>query len=430
MTTPLAERDPGALQALAKDLAKQWDLVAGNRMSLDLSRGKPAADQLSLSDGMEDAIAGNYRAADGTDVRNYGGAMGLPEARALGAELLGMPAANVMAGGNSSLNLMHLVVSTAVSAGLWQDGRAWSNAKTPKLLTPVPGYDRHFVLSAALGMQMVNIGIGDDGPDMEAARKLAAADPSIKGIWCVPKYSNPTGCTYSDDTVRAMAELPNQAAADDFVVLWDNAYAVHELTYPGDELASLFEATVAAGTADHAVQFASTSKITFAGAGVAFLGASEAVLAALAAQMSFMTIGPDKVNQLRHARFLQGRVAEHMRAHAALLAPKFELVQKTLREELGDLGIAEWTEPRGGYFVSLDLLPGLAKAVIDKAQEVGLTLTPAGATFPHGEDPQDRNVRIAPTFADMADLTEAMQILTLCVKLVTTEHLLAQQSNP
>jgi len=424
MTKPFTQLNETELAAIEAELSNEYELVAGNRMSLNLSRGKPAADQLALSDPMEDTIAGNYKAADGTDTRNYGELRGIAQARELGAELLGVPASNVIAGGNSSLFLMHLVVSTALQHGLWGDQRRWNKTPGPKILAPVPGYDRHFSLTDTLGIGMVNVDMLASGPDMSQAVKLAANDPEIKGIWCVPKYSNPTGCTYSEATVQAMAELPAQAAADDFVVLWDNAYAVHDLTDQTEELASIFEASRQAGTADHVVQFASTSKITFAGGGVAFLAASETVLQALEARLSFMMIGPDKVNQLRHVRFLQGRLHEHMQSHARLLKPKFDAVQEILQQDLADLHIATWTNPSGGYFVSLDLLPGLASQVVDMAHKVGLTLTPAGATYPYGDDPDDANVRIAPTFATLEELRSAMQILTLCVKLASVRKLL------
>ncbi|MEM7100718.1 MAG: aminotransferase class I/II-fold pyridoxal phosphate-dependent enzyme [Pseudomonadota bacterium] len=424
MTDAYASLEASVLANEVSQLQQDYDLVASNKMSLDLSRGKPAADQLDLSNGLEDAIGGNFLSENGTDVRNYGGLRGLPEARALGAEIMGVPADNVMAGGNSSLTLMHFVVTTALQHGLWGDHRAWNRSKV-KLLTPVPGYDRHFVLSEALGIEMVNIDITETGPDMDQARALVAADPQIKGIWCVPKYSNPTGCTYSDQVVDEIAQLPDAAAADDFIVLWDNAYAVHDLVFPGDTLASLLDAADRAQTADHMVQFGSTSKITFAGGGIAFIASSERVLNALEEHMSYQMIGPDKVNQLRHARFLKGRVGQQMQNHAQLIRPKFEIVLSILEEELGALDIATWTNPRGGYFISLDLLPGLATQVIDMAKEVGLTLTPAGATFPHGNDPQDRNVRIAPTFATLDELKAAMRILTLCVKLASAKKLAA-----
>jgi len=271
---------------------------------------------------------------------------------------------------------------------------------------------------------MVNVAMTEHGPDMAQIQQLAAADASIKGIWCVPKYANPTGCTYSDETVKAMAALPRETAADDFLVLWDNAYAVHDLSDPGDQLASVFAAAEAAGTSNHVVQFASTSKITFAGAGVAFVASGEQVLSALEHELGLMMIGPDKVNQLRHARFLGGRLRQHMRAHAAIIKPKFDAVQDILQAELGGLGVAQWTKPVGGYFVSLDVMPGLAEEVVRMAKAVGLTLTPAGATYPYGADPDDSNVRIAPTFAGLDDLRTAMQILTLCVKLAATRKLL------
>ncbi|MGK0220808.1 MAG: DNA-binding transcriptional MocR family regulator [Limisphaerales bacterium] len=425
MTSSMNQLDHQALSSLRQELRKDYDLVAGNKIALDLSRGKPAADQLALSEGLENTIKGNYRAKDGTDVRNYGGLRGLPEARELGAELLDVPAETVIAGGNSSLNLMHLVTHTAMQVGLWGDERRWQKDASPALIAPVPGYDRHYVLSDALGLDLRTVNMTADGPNLEEVRR-AVEDPSVKGIWCVPKYSNPTGCTYSEETVQALAELPKLAAAEDFVVLWDNAYAVHDLEFPMRTLASIQAAAISHGTEDHIVQFASTSKITFAGGGVAFLASSERVLATLESQLGFMTIGPDKVNQLRHVRFLQGRIAEHMQAHAALLKPKFDLVLATLEDELGELDIAHWTQPTGGYFVSLDLRPGLAREVINLAQQVGLTLTPAGATFPHNDDPEDKNVRIAPTFAELSDLNAAMQILTLCVKLATVEQTLEQ----
>ncbi len=422
MNKPLAEYSAEELAALSGALQREYELLAGNRLALDLSRGKPAADQLSLSDGLENMIAGNYTAADGTDTRNYGQLRGLPEARELGAEILQVPAEHVIAGGNSSLNLMHLVVSTALSKGLWGDSRAWRNSPQPAILTPVPGYDRHFTLTEAMAIGMVHVGMTADGPDLDQARELAAADANIKGIWCVPKYSNPTGCVYADPVVEGLARLCNDAAADDFVVLWDNAYAVHDLHFPPLQLASIHAAAEQAGTLDHVVQFGSTSKITFAGGGLAFVAGSQRVLTQLERQLSFMTIGADKVNQLRHARFLRGRLEAHMQAHAELLRPKFALVIDTLRRELQALDIATWTEPQGGYFVSLDLRPGLASEVVSLAKAVGLSLTPAGATYPRGEDPEDRNVRIAPTFAGLNELEAAMQVLTLCVKLATVRQ--------
>ena len=401
----------------------QYGDLNGGNLKLDLSRGKPGVEQVSLSNGLDGILQGNYIAEDGTDTRNYGGTRGIAEARSLGAEIMGVPEANIMAAGNSSLSVMHLTLRTAMDLGLWGDGRLWSNAGTVKLLAPVPGYDRHFTLSNHFGIELVPIPVTDSGPDMAAAR-AAVADSDIKGIWCVPKYSNPTGCTYSDDVVSQLAALPRDAAADDFVVLWDNAYAVHDLYEQGDILASIFEAAAAAGTADHVVQFASTSKITHAGAGVAFLAASATVLNSLDKHLGVFSIGPDKVNQLRHVKFLQGRLSTHMADHAAIIRPKFELVEEIFSRELDGLGIATWTKPKGGYFVSLDVLPGLASKVIAMAKAVGLTLTPAGATFPKGDDPEDKNIRIAPTFGSLDEIHAAMDILTLCIKTASAEQVL------
>ena len=420
----LATQSREQLQALEQAWSAELTEISGANQQLDLSRGKPGVDQLALSDGLETMIAGNYISADGTDTRNYGGLMGISEARELGAQIMDVPAEEIMAAGNSSLNLMHLVLRTALDLGLWGDERKWRNSDKIKVLTPVPGYDRHFVLCEHFGMEMVNIPMLQSGPDMQLAAELAAADKSVKAIWCVPKYANPTGNTYSPETVKAMAELPNAAAADDFVVLWDNAYAVHHLQQPGDPLASIRDAAATAATSEHIVQFASTSKITFAGAGVGFVSAASNVLKSLSAHLSVQTVGPDKVNQLRHARFLNGRIAEHMEQHADILRPKFALVEEVLTEQLGTLDIASWTQPNGGYFVSLDLLPGLAQEVVTMAKSAGLVLTPAGATFPYGIDPEDRNVRIAPTFGSLPELQGAMQILTLCVKLASARQLL------
>jgi len=429
MTTPLKHLQAAELANLEREWLRALDLVCANTMALNLSRGKPAAEQLALSHGLEDTINGDYLSANGTDTRNYGELLGIAEARQLGAEILGAPENRVIAGGNSSLFLMHLCLTTALQQGLWGDQRRWSNDPSPKLIALVPGYDRHFSLTEKVGVEMVNVSMTPDGPDMPRIRELVAQDPSIKGIWCVPKYSNPTGHTFSDATVKAMAQLPATAAADDFVVLWDNAYAVHDLHDNAPSLTSIYHAAQESGTLEHVVQFASTSKVTFAGGGISFLSSGPVVLKTLERELSLMMLGPDKVNQLRHVRFLGGRIKQHMQAHAAILRPKFETVQSVLEAELAGLDIAHWTKPEGGYFVSLDLLPGLASVVVSMAQNAGLTLTPAGATFPYGKDPEDRNVRIAPSFATLEELNAAMQILTLCVKLASVRHLIQQDTN-
>lgn len=417
--TRMTDMTTDALAEMVTQLEAELDLQKANKLSLDLTRGKPAAEQLDLSAPMDDTINGNYIASDGTDTRNYGMLRGIPEARALGAELMEVSAEDVICWGNSSLALMYLTAELALERGLWGDGRCWRNTAEPKVLTPVPGYDRHFTLSERLGLTMLNVELTEHGPDLAQIKALVEQDASVKAIWCVPKYSNPTGCTYSDETVDALARLPELAAADDFLVFWDNAYAVHDFEFPRAPLKNLLEAARAAGTQDHVVMFASTSKITYASGGLAFVAASEIVLAAIEARLNVASVGPDKVNQLRHARFLGGRLEAHMADHAALMRPKFELVEKVLQEELGELDIASWTTPSGGYFVSLDTRPGLARSVGELAREVGLAITPPGATFPYGTDPQDQNLRIAPSFATLEDLKAAMQILVICVKLAT-----------
>ena len=417
--TKLSEMNSEAIRAMAQTLERELDLQKSNRLSLDLTRGKPAAEQLDLSAAMEDTLKGDYRASDGTDTRNYGQLRGIPEARALGAELMEVAAEDIICWGNSSLALMYLTTELAIERGLWGDSRAWKNTPDAKVLTPVPGYDRHFTLTDRLGLEMINIELNDNGPDLGQIEAAVKNDPSVKAIWCVPKFSNPTGCSYSDATVEALAQLPRLAAADDFVVFWDNAYAVHDFQFPRAPLRNLLDAARAAGTEDHVVLFASTSKITYASGGLAFVAASSGVLKEIEARISVASVGPDKVNQLRHARFLGGRLEQHMALHADLMRPKFDLVEQVLSDELGDLDIASWTTPSGGYFVSLDTRPGLAKAVGELAQEVGLAITPPGATYPYGRDPKDRNLRIAPSFAALEDLKAAMQILVICVKLAT-----------
>jgi DNA-binding transcriptional MocR family regulator len=399
-----------------------------NRLKLDLSRGKPGAEQLNLSNGLEQSLGQDFFSKDGTDTRNYGGIRGIQEARELGAELIGVPWEEIIAGGNSSLSLMHLVLRTAMDLGLWDDQRRWMSCQRPKILTPVPGYDRHFTLAEHFGLEMVNIPMRDDGPDMAEALDLAANDETIKAIWCVPKYANPTGCTYSNAVVQAMAELPKRAKADDFVVLWDNAYSVHDLYSDGESLMSIRDAAIACNSEEHILQFASTSKITHAGSGIAFVAGASNVLTNLEKHMAYFTIGPDKVNQLRHARFLKGKLKDHMVAHAEIIRPKFEVVLRSFEKELGSLEIASWTRPKGGYFVSLNLMPGLAREVVAMAEEVGLTLTPAGATFPKTFDPEDKNMRIAPTFGSIGEISAAMDILTLCIKLASTRKLVKESN--
>ncbi len=425
--TALRDQPVEALRARAAVLRARLDQLRAEGLKLDLTRGKPAADQLALSNGLESAIAGDFNATDGTDVRNYGGLKGIPEARALGASLLGIESADVMAAGNSSLTLMYQIVDAALNFGLWGEGSAWRKEGKPiKFLCPVPGYDRHFTICEALGIDMIPVSMNDHGPDMDSIEQLVASDPSIKGIWCIPKYSNPTGCVYSNETVARIARLPGRAGAG-FLVCWDNAYAVHDLVHPAPQLASIATAAKAAGQYDHIVQFCSTSKITFAGAGVGFLAAAPAVMARFEKFLSAQAIGPDKVNQLRHARFLRDGVEPLMRRHAALIKPKFDAVLERLDASLAGLDIATWTAPKGGYFISFDTMPGLARRVVELAKSAGVTLTPAGATFPHGRDPEDKNIRIAPTFPKLADVEAAADVFTLCVEVASIERLLNER---
>ena len=400
-------------------LEARFEALKGANLSLDLTRGKPAAEQLDLSDALDGLLDGDYRAADGTDVRNYGGLRGIPEARELGAQLLDVEPDEVMAGGNASLTIMFYVLDAAMNANL--TGAPWRDSGPVKALCPVPGYDRHFTVAEAVGMELVPVPMTDAGPDMDVVERTVADDPAVRCIWCVPKYSNPTGCIYSPDTVRRLAALPGRAERP-FLVLWDNAYAVHDFEFPPPSLTPILPLAKAAGTEDSIALFASTSKITFAGSGIAFVGGSRAFLDALDRRLSTFMIGPDKVNQLRHVRFLAGRIEDHMRAHAASTRPKFEAVQRGLERGLGGTALATWTQPRGGYFVSLDTVSGLAKSVVALAAELGVALTPAGATFPHGDDPADRNIRLAPTFATVEEVEAAIDVVTLCIRLAAARR--------
>ena len=406
----------------------------GAALKLDLTRGKPATDQLDLSDALDGILAGDFRAEDGTDTRNYGGLLGLPESRRLGAALLDVAPEQVLAGGNSSLTLMYLFVETLHLFGLgkicaWRE-QAQETGRPVTFLCPVPGYDRHFTVCESLGIEMRPVPLGDDGPDMDAVEAAVAADSMIKGIWCVPKYANPTGCTYSDAVVERLARLP-ATAGDGFFVLWDNAYSVHDLYEDPPHLASIMALAERAGTTGGIAQFASTSKITWAGAGVGFLALDTDNLDALQRRLGTLMIGPDKVNQLRHARLLPDlpAVRRHMQQQAALIGPKFEAVETALQAGLGNSGLASWTRPLGGYFVSVDTLPGVASEVVRLAAEAGVKLTPAGATFPYGRDPDDRNIRIAPTFPPLVDVRSAMDVFVNAVRLATARRLIEEASH-
>jgi len=403
-------------------LQAEYQTLKAQNLALDLTRGKPCAEQLALSNALDGSLGGDYRAADGTDVRNYGGLEGLPEARALFAQVLETPPAETYVGGNSSLALMYTTLEFALTGGLAGPASAWGNEDTVKFLCPAPGYDRHFAVCEHLGIEMITVPMLDSGPDMDVVEALVRDDHAIKGMWCVPRFSNPTGCVYSDQTVERIARL-GLLGAEHFLVMWDNAYAVHALYDDAPALAPIHSYCGQHGTLDNVFQFGSTSKITFAGAGVSFLSSSASNLAALKAHLSYQTIGPDKVNQLRHVRFLEDtdNLSRHMAAQAAIIRPRFECVLETLERELGGRGMGAWTVPRGGYFVSFDTPPGLAAKVVQLAGEIGVKLTPAGATFPYGRDPADSNIRLSPTFPSLEDLRAAMAAFVVCVRLAVLE---------
>jgi DNA-binding transcriptional MocR family regulator len=425
----LDQATPEQLRQLESQLAAEYQTILGKKLNLDLTRGKPSSDQLDLSDALDGILKGNYIAADGTDTRNYGGLDGLPEAKQLGANIMGVEAANVLVGGSSSLTLMFQVASTAYWFGLKDAASAWKNESEVKFLCPVPGYDRHFTICEQLGIKMVTVPMTSAGPDMDAVESLLKADKSIKGMWCVPKYSNPTGVVYSDETVERIAKL-GQIASANFRVFWDNAYSVHDLIDNPPQLASILEATRRNGTEDSVIQFASTSKITQAGAGVAFVAASAANLAGFKKALGAQTIGPDKVNQIRHTRFLPDRAAlmAHMTKHAELLNPRFAAVLDALSKAFDGTDLGSWEKPVGGYFVSFDTRQGCAKETVRLAAEAGVKLTPAGATYPYGKDPEDRNIRIAPSVPTVPEVVEAMQVFVTCVKLASVRQQLAAKA--
>ena len=408
---------------LYQQLTNSYQDYAARGLSLDLSRGKPGADQLDLSMPML-CDNGPYRSPGGIDCRNYGQLFGLPEMRAFWSDVTGIPADRIVVGGNSSLNLMYDTISRAMLFGLAHSPRPWAYEEKRKFLCPSPGYDRHFAITEALGFELITVPMTDEGPDMDLVEKLVK-DDTVKGIWCVPKYANPTGITYSDRVVERLAAM--QTGAPDFVIMWDNAYAVHDLVEPGDVLADIFAAAARYGHEDRVFYFTSSSKITVPGAGVSMLAASPAQLKLLERVMGTQTIGHDKLNQLRHLHFLPDRAAvtAHMKKHAAIIREKFELVLSLLERDLADAGVACWTKPNGGYFISLDVMPGTAKRVYELCRQAGVTLTAVGATFPYGKDPDDRNLRLAPTFPCLEELRTATEILTVSVRLAALEKLMA-----
>lgn len=414
------------LTAFHDQIQSRYDGFKKRGLKLDLTRGKPSSEQLDLSNGLLGLPGtGDFLAFDKTDTRNYGALQGLPELRALLAPLFGAAPAHVVLGDNSSLALMHDAIVFALLKGTVGSPRPWSKESRVAFLCPVPGYDRHFAICQDFGIEMIPVALGDDGPDMDEVERLVAADPGIKGIWCVPKYSNPTGTVYSAATIERLAAMP--AAAPDFRIFWDNAYAVHHLTTDRIEIPSLLEACARQGQPHRAFVFGSTSKITLAGSGVALFAASAENVAWYLGRMGKRTIGGDKINQLRHVRYLRNTdgLLALMDRHRAIVAPKFATVVDTFERHLGGTGVASWIVPKGGYFISLDVLDGCAKEVVRLATEAGVALTPAGSTHPLGRDPRDRNIRIAPTFPDLATVGTAAEGVALSVLVATSKRLLS-----
>ncbi|MBS6722589.1 MAG: aminotransferase class I/II-fold pyridoxal phosphate-dependent enzyme [Clostridiales bacterium] len=425
---PYKELTRRELLDLQKELLAEYQSQKDKGLKLDISRGKPSKEQLDLSMPMLDVLGSDsdMHAEDGTDVRNYGLLDGIPEAKKLMGDLMGVDPSQVIVGGNSSLNIMYDMVARSELFGV-MGSTPWSRLDKVKFLCPVPGYDRHFAVTEQFGIELINVPILADGPDMDAVEEYVNNDPAVKGIWCVPVYANPTGSVYSEETVKRLAAL--KPAAKDFRIYWDNAYCVHHLFDEEEKQAkvlNILEECEKAGNPDMVYQFCSTSKVTFAGAGVAALSSSPANIADIKSKLQWSTIGPDKINQLRHVRFFKdvNGLKEHMKKHAAIVRPKFEEVLATLERELAELEIAQWSHPLGGYFVSFDAMEGCAKKIVARCKEAGLVLTGAGAAFPYGKDPKDSNIRIAPTMPTLDELKEALELFVICVKLVAVEKLL------
>ena len=414
------------LLTLKESLNKEYAEAKAKGLALDMSRGKPSAKQLDVSLGLLDTInsSSDLKTLDGTDCRNYGVLDGIPEAKKLMADMMGTTPDHVIVYGNASLNIMFDQISRAYTHGILGN-TPWCKLDKVKFLCPVPGYDRHFAITERFGIEMINIPMSESGPDMGMVEEYVSKDASVKGIWCVPKYSNPQGYTYSEETVKRMAAL--KPAAEDFRIFWDNAYVIHDLYDDNkDEIADIISECEKAGNPDMVFEFASTSKVSFPGSGIAALATSANNIADIKKQLTIQTIGHDKLNQLRHVRFFKdiNGLKEHMRKHAEFMRPKFEAVESVLEEELGGLGIGSWTEPKGGYFISFDAMDGCAKAIVAKCKEAGVKLTGAGATFPYGKDPKDSNIRIAPSFPTPEEMKQAADLFVLCVKLVSVEKLL------
>lgn len=414
------------LKELHDKLMLQFEQIKAEDLKLDMSRGKPAPEQLDTAMPLLNVLnaESDLRTENGVDCRNYGIMDGIPEVKRLMAEMLETKPENVIVDGNASLSLMFDTVSHSVTHGVC-GSTPWCKLDKVKFLCPVPGYDRHFKVTEYFGIEMIAIPMTEDGPDMELVEKYVQTDASVKGIWCVPKYSNPQGYTYSDETVRRFANL--KPAAEDFRIYWDNAYCIHDLYEDKqDTLLEILSECEKAGNPDLVFEFASTSKISFAGAGVSAIATSEKNREWVKKAMTVQTIGPDKINQLRHVRYYKDKAGlrAQMMENSALIRPKFELVREVLEKELGGLGIGKWTNPVGGYFISFDALEGCAKAIVARCKEGGMVLTGAGATYPYGVDPKDSNIRIAPSYPSLEEMKEASKLFVLCVKLVSIEKLL------
>ena len=407
-------------------LTKEYEAAKAKGLKLDMSRGKPSPAQLDVSNEMLDIVNSETGCVSdsGTDCRNYGIMEGIPEARQLMGEFLRVPKENVFVCGNASLNIMYDCVSSAMLFGI-MGSTPWCHLDKVKFLCPVPGYDRHFKITELMGIEMINIPMTENGPDMDMVEKLVSSDSSIKGIWCVPKYSNPQGVVYSDETVKRFAAL--KPAAKDFRIYWDNAYALHYIYDENIEIPEILSECAKAGNPDLVYEFCSTSKISFAGGGISAIASSEDNLKWISKRMNVETISYDKINQLRHVRYFKNGdgLRAHMRKHAEFLRPKFDAVLEILDRELAGLDAGSWMKPMGGYFISFDAVPGCAKAIVNKCKEAGVVLTGAGATYPYGKDPDDSNIRIAPSYPTLEELKQAAELFTLCAKLATVEKLLA-----
>ena len=413
----LNELTKAQLSARAAELQEQYDAYKARGLKLDMSRGKPGPEQLDLTLDMLEFVneREGYKTAGGVDTRNYGLLDGIPEVKSLFGDILGMEPANIIVGGNSSLNLMFDYIAGAYAKGVCGH-QPWILQGAVKFLCPAPGYDRHFAVTEYFGLELIPVEMTETGPDMDAVERLVQ-DPLVKGIWCVPMYSNPDGITYSDDTVRRLAAL--RPAAEDFRIMWDNAYCLHHLSDEGDTLLNIYKEAEARGNEDIVMMFASTSKISFPGSGVAAMAGSPRNIADVKSRMTIQTIGHDKLNMLRHVRYFKNidGVKAHMKKHAAILRPKFEVVLTTLEKELGGKDIARWHNPRGGYFVSVNLMDGCAKETVRLLKEAGVVMTGAGATYPYGKDPKDSNIRIAPTYPPLEELAMVMELFPVAVKL-------------